>query len=99
MFDEIPKTRGLVRCRCVFCGKLFYSERGTASYDTASCKQKMYRWRKKLDAQTKKVLAGIQEIASYLTYDKSTPSAVQALQEIRSTVLTVLLDNKVVVVK
>jgi len=99
MEDEEQRKRGLVRCRCLFCGKLFWSERSTAAYDTASCKQKMYRWRRKLDTQTKKVLSGVREIASYLTYDKSTPSAVAALNEIRAEIYEVLLKQKVVIVK
>jgi len=99
MDEEEQKSRGLVRCQCAFCGRLFWSDRSTAVYDTASCKQKMYRWRKKLDTQTVKVIVGINEIASYLKYDKSTPSAVNALQEIRACVLTVLLNAKVQVVK
>lgn len=96
---ENEKKTGLVRCRCLFCGKLFWSERSTAEYDTASCKQKMYRWRKKLVSQTDKVLRGIREIGSYLTYDKSTPSAVAALNQIRSEVYELLLNNNVIIVK
>jgi len=99
MDEEEQRKRGLVRCRCLFCGKLFWSERSTAEYDTASCKQKMYRWRKKLDKKTEKVLADIKEIASYLTYDKSTPSAVAALNQIRAEIYEVLLKQKVVIVK
>lgn len=91
--------RGLVRCRCQFCGKIFYSERSSAQFDKASCKQKMYRWRKKLDAETKKVLGAIQHIASYLTYDKSTPKAVAALNDIRHEISEVLLKNKIQAVK
>ena len=99
MTDESEKRSGLVRCRCLFCGKLFWSERSTASYDTTSCKQKMYRWRKKLDYQTRRVLRDIMEISSYLTYDKSTPSAVAALNQIRAEIYEVLLKQKVVIVK
>jgi len=98
--DEAEQIkRGLVRCRCVFCGKLFWSERPTAIYDKPSCKQKMYRWRKKLDTQTNKVLAAIREISSYCTYDKSTPAAVAALNQIRAEIYEVLLKQKVVIVK
>jgi len=99
MNEQELSKRGLVRCQCQFCGRLFWSDRSSAIYDTASCKQKMYRWRKKLDTQTAKVIKGIDEIASYLKFDKSTPSAVSALQEIRAHVLTVLLEAKVQVVK
>lgn len=99
MLDDHPKTTGLVRCRCVFCGRLFWSERDTAQYDTASCKQKMYRWRKKLQAQKLKAFAAVDNIVSYLTYEKSTPAACLALQEIRSRIYEALLDNKVMVVK
>jgi len=94
-----PNPRSKVRCRCLFCGKLFWSERSTAEYDTASCKQKMYRWRKKLDSQTRKVLQGVREIGSYLTYDKSTPAAVGALNQIRHEISDLLLKHQVVVVK
>jgi hypothetical protein len=94
-----PNPKVKVRCRCLFCGKLFWSERSTAEYDTASCKQKMYRWRKKLDTQTKKVLQGVRELASYLTYDKSTPAAVNALNQIRHEISDLLLKHQVVVVK
>jgi len=59
----------------------------------------MYRWRKKLDTKTKKVLADIKEIGSYLTYDKSTPSAVAALNQIRAEIYELLLQQKVVIVK
>jgi len=99
MNEEEQVKRGLVRCRCVFCGRMFWSERITAQFDTASCKQKMYRWRKKLDTKTKKVLADIKEIGSYLTYDKSTPSAVAALNQIRAEIYELLLQQKVVIVK
>jgi len=59
----------------------------------------MYRWRKKLNTQTAKVVRGVREIASYLTYDKSTPAAVAALNEIRHEISELLLKQKVVVVK
>jgi len=39
------------------------------------------------------------EISSYLTYDKSTPSAVAALNQIRAEIYEVLLKQKVVIVK
>jgi hypothetical protein len=59
----------------------------------------MYRWRKKIDTQTARVIALIDELARYLKIEKTTPSAVSALQEIRARVLTVLLDNNVRMVK
>lgn len=99
MDEENEKRSGLVRCRCLFCGQLFWSERSTAEYHSSSCKQKMYRWRKKLVSQTEKVLRGIREISSYLTYDKSTPAAVAALNQIRAEIYETLLKQKMIVVK
>ena len=99
MEDLEQKQRGLVRCKCLWCDAVFWSERGTAEYDTASCKQKMYRWRKKLEAQKLKAFACVDAITSYLKYDKSTPTACLALQEIRSRIYEALLDSKVVIVK
>lgn len=75
---------GLVRCRCLFCGSGFWSKRSTAEYCSPSHKQKMYRWRVKLDVQTKKAVETVKEIASYLTYENSTPSALKALNEVIS---------------
>jgi len=73
---------GLVRCHCGFCGKEFFSKRGSGSYCSASCKQKMYRWRKKLDAKKESALYIIKDIASYLTFEDSTPSALLCLNQI-----------------
>jgi len=91
--------RGLVRCNCTFCGKLFWSERGSAQYCTASCKQKMYRWRIKLTKEHTKAKQCIDNIASYLIYDKSTPAAVAVLHELKGTILEALLKAKVIGVK
>jgi len=99
MNGESEKRSSLVRCRCLFCGQLFWSERSTAEYHSASCKQKMYRWRKKLATQTEKVLRGIKEIGSYLTYDKSTPMAAVALHKIKAEIAETLLTHMVKEVK
>lgn len=99
MDSEDRKPASLIRCRCLFCGQLFWSGRSDTTYCKASCKQKMYRWRRKLDTETTKALVQIRKIASYLTYDKSTPFAVAALNQIRAEIYETLLKQKVVIVK
>ena len=99
MDDEEQRKRGLVRCQCEWCGKIFWSDRSSAAFCLPSHKQKMYRWRKKIDTQTARIIAQIDQLAEYLKIEKTTPSAVSALQEIRARVLTVLLDNNVRMVK
>jgi hypothetical protein len=98
--DETEQMkRGLVRCQCEWCGKIFWSDRSSAVFCLPSHKQKMYRWRKRIETQTAKIIALIDDLARYLKVEKTTPSAVSALQEIRARVLTVLLDNNVRMVK
>lgn len=80
---EAPQV-GLVRTACAFCGKVIWSKMGTRYYCTPSCKQKMYRWRVKLDSSKEKCISLVKEIASYLTYENSTPSALTALNEVIS---------------
>lgn len=98
--DETEQIkRGLVRCQCEWCGKIFWADRSTATFCLPSHKQKMYRWRKRIETQTAKIIASIDDLARYLKIEKTTPSAVSALQEIRARVLIVLLDNNVRMVK
>jgi hypothetical protein len=99
MEDEEQKKRGLVRCQCEWCGRIFWADRSSATFCVPSHKQKMYRWRKRIETQTAKIIAAVDDLARYLKIEKTTPSAVSALQEIRARVLTVLLDNNVRTVK
>lgn len=99
MFDNQPIPINRVRCQCLFCGVHFWSERSTATYCTASHKQKMYRWRTKLHSQKDKCTKIIKEIASYLTYEKSTPTAVAALHEVKHAINEALLQGRIVTVK
>lgn len=99
MYDQPGDEKRLIRCRCVFCGKIFWSERSAAMYCSGSCKQKMYRWRIKLVKQHEKARDCINEIVSYLKYDKSTPAATQKLLELKSQILEALLEHKVIIVK
>jgi len=90
---------GLIRTTCAFCGKEVWSAMGTKYYCTASCKQKMYRWRKKLDAKKESALYIIKDIASYLTFEDSTPSAVLCLNQIVTEALRQLEAHNVKRVK
>jgi len=80
----MTEQNNLVRCRCDFCGELFWSKRKTANYCTPSHKQKMYRWRTKLDRNRVLALQQVTTIGSYLTFENSTPSALKALNEVIS---------------
>jgi len=95
---EAPKI-GLVRCHCQFCGKDFWSKSSWAGYCSSSCKQKMYRWRKKLENQEDKALDAVRNIASYFAYEKSTPSAVTALNRIIAECFLLMNKNNIQRVK
>lgn len=72
--------------RCKFCGGKFFSERGSGEYCQASCKQKFYRWRKKLSKSRDKSIQLVKEIASYATYEDTTPAVALALAQISSAI-------------
>ena len=85
--------------RCKFCGGKFFSERGTGEYCQASCKQKFYRWRKKLSTSRTKAIKLIKEIASYATYEDTTPAVALALAEVSSAISDELSRVNIKIVK
>jgi len=99
MSTDVSPSPGLVRCRCLFCGNTFWSKRMTATYCSPSHKQKMHRWRTKLDNQIEKACKTVQEIGSYLTYDNSTSDAVRGINVIISECFRVMDAHNVKRVK
>lgn len=95
---EAPSV-GLIRGHCRFCGKEFFASRSNADYCSASCKQKMYRWRLKLRAKEEKMIYLVRDIASYLTYEDSTPSALLVLNKVITEALSQIDKHNVKRVK
>lgn len=68
---------------CVFCGEHFSSKRNDRKTCSGRCRTRLARWRKRLDLHEKKASLELAEIASYLRYPDSVPSAVAALRTLK----------------
>ncbi len=99
MSDSSANPNQLVRCKCLWCGGAFWSDRSTAQYCIPAHKQKAYRWRSKITKLKLRAFKTINEMSVYLDYDQSTPAASLALQEIRTLIAETQNLHKVQVVK
>lgn len=97
--SDIALSGSQVMCVCWFCGGSFWSDRSTAQYCCAGHKQKAYRWRVKITQQKVRAMRCINELAQYLDYDRTTPQATMAFQELRVHIVEALLKHKVKIVK
>ena len=83
----------LVRRKCLFCGDDFYASRSDAKYHSLTCKNRAYRWRKRLPRYQAKASEMLREIETYLVYTDSKPLAAQALFTLKSQVETIIREN------
>jgi len=83
----IPREAYMVSVNCNFCGVPFLAKSRKARFHSAACKQKYYRWHKKLPAAADKAAALLDEIGLYLDYPASRAAALEALRQLQSKVL------------
>lgn len=80
---------------CVMCGKTFISKRKDARTCGASCRNKLSRWRKRLDFHYKRALAEVKAIEEYLNYSESKYAAVFALTRVSKRCGSIMRDHNV----
>ena len=86
---------GLVRCKCKWCGDLFWAKRSTSQFCSAAHKQKLYRWRKNLSKLNAEGVTLIDTVASYLEYGQSLPTALAVLKRLQTRIKEQLVAHKV----
>jgi len=67
----------MIRHECAFCGNAFWSIRPDAKYDTATCRQRALRWRKKMFATRQRLQRHATELAEYLDYPNARSAAAE----------------------
>jgi len=65
---------------CEFCGLPVPSGRSDKQYDCNSCKQKAYRWRKRMERYAHDLAKAQADLASYLKYPKMRDRAKEELE-------------------
>lgn len=80
---DVPMTEGkYVRRECFFCGETFYAQNPTAKFDTAACRLKAFRWRKRVNAHQKRVLQTLDSLTEYLSYPDSREQAASVISNL-----------------
>lgn len=83
---------------CQFCGDDCVRTSPKAHHCSNACKQKMYRWRKRLPALYAEAEAKVDEIAKYLRFPDAKPHAVALMKTLREHVNQLWKDNGVRVI-
>lgn len=77
----------MVSVNCNFCGVPFLAKSRKARFHSPACKQKYYRWRKKLPATGEKLAGLVTEVGTYLDYDQSRAMALEVLRQVQALIL------------
>lgn len=68
---------------CRFCGETFWATRADQQYHSNLCRQRAYRWRKRLAYHEYKVHYHLKQIADYLVFPDSKGYAAQTMTKAR----------------
>ena len=77
-----PNTTRVQRI-CRFCGETFWASRADQQYHSNLCRQRAYRWRKRMAYHEYKVQYHLKEISEYLVFPDSRVHAAHALSGVR----------------
>jgi len=84
---------------CHFCGDSFVSGWPAAKFCSGKCRQRMYRWRKRLPFLYNEAERYLDDLASYLKFPDSRPHAVALMKTLKQRVDELWINNSVKVIR
>lgn len=81
--------------RCAFCGEHMLQGRSDKKTCSAKCRNRLFRWRKRLDIHMKHIEYELGEIASYLAYPEARPKAAQLMVKIQDSISETFAKNNI----
>lgn len=84
---------------CHFCGDTFISKSSIAKFCKPTCKQKMYRWRKRLPFLYTETETHLDALSEYLKFPDSRPHTITLMKLIKQRVDELWLNAGVKVVR
>lgn len=93
--SEVENPSRLSRHTCAFCGGEFWSHRSDAKTCSNTCRQRMKRWRKRLERETSEISRKVHSVCQYLDFPESKDDAILYLQGVKKTIDYELQQRKI----